>query len=185
MAETPVPRRRRLRGALALAGVLLVAAGAAAAVYFVTREDSKLPPETGVPTEVSTDELRSYAASLGHVVYWAGPRADTLELTATARGDVFVRYLPAGVRVGDARSAYTTIGTYPLEDAYDVTTRRARTEKLVRRQSPGRGIAVWSRQQATSVYLVYPGSDFLVEVYDPKPARARRLAFTGTVGPIK
>ena len=35
-----------------------------------------------------------------------------------------------------------------------------------------------------SVYLAYPGENVQVEVYDPRPQRARRLAREGRVRPI-
>lgn len=140
----------------------------------------------GAPREVSIAELRSAAAEVSHPVYWAGAIAGRrLELTETARGNVYVRYIPAGARVGDERPAFTAIGSYPVADAYQTTERSGERRGAVARDAPGGGIAVWNRDSPTSVYLAYPGSDVLVEVYDPDPARAAELALSGEVGPIR
>jgi hypothetical protein len=59
--------------------------------------------ESKGPTAVTRTGLASLAASVGHPVYWAGPRANvTYELTQTADGRIFVRYLPKGTPVGAA-----------------------------------------------------------------------------------
>jgi hypothetical protein len=170
------------------AGVVAVAAAAAAVAVplLLTGENDAGVAEPGVPTEVSVDQLRSAAKETGHHVYWAGAiRGRTLELTENERGDVFVRYLPAGARIGDRRPDFTTVATYPLRRAYEQTERSGERKDAVRRTAPGGGIALWSKSRPTSVYFAYPGSAHLVEVYDPSATRARRLARSGRVGPIR
>jgi len=138
------------------------------------------------PVEVSTQELRSFAESQPSAVYWA---ADTpgykLELTKTDRGNVFVRYLPENVAVGDRRALYTTIGSYPMRDAFGVVAKSAKEEGRDRATVPGGGIAAVAEEGSRSVYLAYPGSDVLVEVYAAKPEDAERLALSGRVGPVR
>ena len=54
---------------------------------------------------VSTSALSSWAATVGHPVYWAGPEHGyRYELTHTTDGRIYIRYLPAGVAVGSVRS---------------------------------------------------------------------------------
>ena len=183
------PRDLRVPGRriwlLAIVAALAVAAGLLA-LALTDGGDDEDGAAAGSPREVSVAELRSTAAEASHPVYWAGALAGRrLELTETARGNVYVRYLPAGARVGDERPAFTAIGSYPVTDAYRTTERSGQRRGAIVRDAPGGGIAVWNRDSPTSVYLAYPGSDVLVEVYDPDPARARELALSGEVGPIR
>jgi hypothetical protein len=181
----PQPRDRLRRIGVAAAVVATVIAAESAVALSLIRGDSNRIP-TGVATEVSVEELRAFADSLDRPVYWAGLRPHTrLELTRTQEGRVFVRYLPENAPVGDRRPRYTTVGTYPLRDAYAVAVREAQKPAMVKANAPVGGIAVWSKRRATSVYLAYPGADALVEVFDPVVGRAPRLALSGGVGPVR
>ena len=62
-------------------------------------------------------ELEAVAKSLGHPVYWAGPRKGvTYELTRTTDGKVYIRYLPRGTHVGDDGHPVAQ----PLDELHDV-----------------------------------------------------------------
>jgi hypothetical protein len=142
-------------------------------------EEFKLEP--GVPTEASATDLRGFATP-SRPVYWIGfPASGRLEVTQASREEVYVRYLPDGVELGDDRPEFTTIATYSMENAYATMQREARTRKLASARLDGGGLAVWSRSPGTSVYVAYPRVNYLVEVYDPSPARARSLAIGGRV----
>lgn len=133
----------------------------------------------------SEAELRSFAASAPNPVYWAGPRTgQTYELFKTSDGRVYVRYLPAGVKVGDPRPQFLTVGTYPLANAFAATKRISRSPGRVTRALPGGGIAVFS-PGTSSVYFSYPGAKYQVEVYAPSPATTRSLVLNGQVVPIR
>jgi hypothetical protein len=180
-------RRRPGARIWVLAGAIVVLALVAVPVVLLLGDgnEGKSPPP-GAPRETSIRELRSAAEAAGHPVYWAGViPGRKLELTENARGHVFVRYLAEGARVGDDRPAFTTVGTYPMEDAYQSAERSAEQRGSARREAPGGGIAVWSQDSPTSVYLAYPGDEVLVEVYDPDARRARELALSGEVGPVR
>ena len=179
---------RRRTAALVAAGLVAVAAMAVVLTLLLTgdSEPSAPEPKAGAPVAVSADDLREFAGSADGLVYWAGelPRTE-LELTRTSRNEVFVRYLSGDAKVGDSRPAFSTVSTYPYKRAYEVTQKSARGSGMLSRNAPGGGIAVWSRSRPTSVYLAYPGSDRLVEVFDPDAKRARELVLSGQVSPIK
>lgn len=140
----------------------------------------------GQPSEVTAGELRSFALSAKHPIYWAGTIPGfKFELTHTVRGHVFIRYLPEDVSIGSSRPIYTTIGSYPMRNAYGVARTAAAKPDATRRAAPGGGLAVWRRTQPRTVYVAYPGSDVLVEVYAANASRARALALSGQVGPIR
>jgi hypothetical protein len=135
---------------------------------------------------VSVEELKALAVTLGHPIYWAGEEpSDTYELTRTRNGSVYIRYLPDGVRVGDRRPEYLTVGTYPQKGALGILKTTA-AKNGVKTIDVGEGaLAFVDKKHPTSVYVAYPGSDFQIEVYDPAPGRARRLLTSGQVIPLR
>jgi hypothetical protein len=177
-----VPRFLNAR-TVALAAVLGLAFAAGAIILLRAGADTGRP--SGTPTEASTAELRALAEKADAPIYWAGTRpGKRFELTRTRAGGSFVRYLPPGVRAGDKRAAFLTVATYPKRGAYAVTTESAHRAGMVREPTPGGGLAVWRRKRPSSVYLAYPGSDQLVEVFSPDAQAAQRLVVTGQVGPV-
>lgn len=139
----------------------------------------------GAASSTSEAELRAFAASAPHAVYWAGPRAgQTYELTRTSDGRVYVRYLPEGVRPGDPRPNFLTVGTYPRANAFAELKRAARADGATARELPNGGLAVLSRG-SSSVYFGYPDARYQVEVYAPSTGSARKLVLAGQVVPIR
>jgi hypothetical protein len=137
------------------------------------------------PRAVSPAALRSLAASLGHPIYWAGPKAGyTYELTQNSAGAVFIRYLPAGVSVGEPKADYLTIATYPFPDALAAVQRVSRGDPAGTIKLPDGGLAVVDAQYPKSIHLAYPRSNFQVEVFDPSPARARQIVTSGRVSAV-
>jgi hypothetical protein len=141
-------------------------------------------PELG-PVAATPAALRALSDEVGHPIYWVGPRPRrTYELTRTSSGTIFVRYLPPGTKVGNQEAQYTIVGTYPVPDALGVLRRLSRQtgEKSV--SVPGGGLAVYSIDAPTNVYVAYPGSDVQIEVFDPSAKRALRLVTSGRVAPV-
>ncbi len=178
------------RSTIALVAVALVTVTALAVILTVmltgetgTRSFESKP---GRAVTVSADELHEFARSSNGPVYWAGELPGrNLELTRTSRNEIFVRYLTGDAAAGDSRPAFATVSTYPYERAYEATAKSGRGKGMVSRNAPDGGIAVWSKSRPTSVYVAYPGSDRLVEVFDPSPRRVRDLVFSGQVSAIE
>ena len=157
-------------------------------VWLVARGDDESAPtfSGGDATAASAEDLAALPASVGHPVYWAGPkRGNTYELTRTDDGRIYIRYLPAGVEIGSDQPKYLTIGTYPSQNALGVVRGLAKKLDAKAMKVRGGGAAVQDTEHPTSVYLAYPGSDYQIEVYDPSPARALELALSGGVVPLK
>jgi hypothetical protein len=149
------------------------------------REASKLDVPSASSSAATLDTVRTLPGELGHDVYWAGRSpAARYELTQVDRR-IIIRYLPREVDVGDPRPDFLTISTDELPNAYSLLRRGARGPGQHLRRAAGGGIAVWSDTRPQSVYLAFSQSDLLIEVYDTSVERARRLAITGAVKPIR
>jgi hypothetical protein len=134
------------------------------------------------PVIVNAAGLSDQAAAVGHTVYWAGPiPGRRYEFRQTAGGRVFVRYLSAGVKVGDPRLVFTIVGTYPVENAYDALKSVSAGNEF---EIPGGGIGSVSPTHPTSVHFAFPDVDYQGEVYDPSAAKAKQIATSGALQPI-
>ena len=174
---------RRMRIGTAIAVALVVAF--AAWLIFRDGDDKSSQPEGPASSAASVAQLRTLHDETGHDIYWAGPRNGyTYELTRTTDGNVYIRYLPPGVAVGDGQPAYLTIGTYPRPKALNGLRLLARRRGNVSFPVEGGGLGVYSRSRPNSVYVAYPGDPVQVEVYDPSAQRARKLARAGRVRPV-
>jgi len=197
-ALTAAPNSKGFRGntkAVALTATLVAVALAAALTFALSgngnadRRSGELTAKQvtdGRPTIASTQDLRSFAASVGHPVFWAGELPNLkLELTKTADKKVWVRYLPAGVKAGDKRAVYLTVATYPQQQAFANLDKASKKRGAVSEIIPGGGRLLYWRKNAGSVYLAYPATDYLVELYSPSAPQALKLVQSGSVGQVR
>ena len=137
---------------------------------------------SGKPTAASVKTLKSLTHELGHPIYWAGARLGyRYELSRTTSGNVFIRYLPAGAKVGDPRARYLTVATYPFPGALAAVRRAARgaaTMKLAHG-----GIGVVDGASPKRIYVAYPGVGYQIEIFDPSPSAGRKLVASGAISP--
>jgi hypothetical protein len=133
------------------------------------------------PAAVSTARLTQLAASLGQPIYWLGTiRGLKLELTRTAGGSTYIRYLPAGVPVGSTRP-YLTVATYPVANGMAVTGAAARGRGEHRIHLPDGGLAFFSEARPTNIYVAFSGQPEQIEVFDPSARLAQELVKRGRV----
>jgi hypothetical protein len=174
--------------AVALLGWLIARGGgtsssASTATTATTATSTTLSVTPLGPVAATPATLVTFAKALKRPIYWAGPiPGDTYEFTETSTGNIFVRYLPKGVRVGDPRAAFRVIATYPYPGA--VAGLAAVAGKTGRRL-PGGGLMVPSARYPKSVHMAYPGSAYEIEVFDPVPGQASAIALSGQVRPIR
>lgn len=187
MIETPAPRTSTV-SPLRVAILLAVAAAAAVLVWVfaISGGDSNSSSSgSAKPTAATVTGLQQLAGSLKHPIYWAGAKANyTYELTKTKTGNVYVRYLPKGVAVGDSRADFLTVGTYPQVNPMKSISAALKRKGTTRFAVPGGGVAVQYSAHPTSVYVAYPGSSLLIEIFEPSPAQARAVAHSGAVRPL-
>ena len=183
----PWARRPQVR----VGAVVALAIAVALVVWlFVRNGDSNGSTETphvaAIPAVATTPpRLHDLSVDVGRPVYWLGPQENrTYELTRTTLDRIYVRYLPTGVPVGTTEAKYPLVGTYPVDNAYDVLKQLAKTSGESSFTAPKGGFAVYSTERPTNIYLAYPGADVQIEVYDPSAEHARELITSGQVVPV-
>ena len=130
--------------------------------------------------EISQDGLSNLASSLNQPIYWIGPKDGVKYELVRRSNQILVGYVPSDQEVGKA-DPHTVIGTYQMSDAYGVTQRAADQPGTVKIPAPNGGVAFYNQAYPLSAFVSYPGSDFQIEVYDPKAGAARRLVRTAAV----
>jgi hypothetical protein len=139
---------------------------------------------SGSSADVSAESLLGLVRQLGRPVYWAGPeRGVTYEFTETADRRVYVRYLPAGVAAGSPKSLLT-VGTYPVANAFAVTSAAARGPGSVRLPVGAGGVAFYSASRPTNVYVAFPRSAAQIEIFDPAADALHKLVAAGGIRPV-
>ena len=196
-APARASKRDGLRGnakLLALAAALIGAALIAVLVLTLSDDDGDRKSgeltakqlKDGKPTIASTQDLRSFAASVGHPVFWVGELPNLkLELTETSDKKVWVRYLPPGVNAGDKRAVYLTVATYPQQGAFANLEKASKKRGAIGGDVPGGGRSLYWRKNPGSVYVAYPVTDYLVELYSPSGQQARKLVQAGSIGQVR
>jgi hypothetical protein len=142
-------------------------------------------PPAQRPTQASIQRLRSLAESVGHPVYWAGPRPGGYELTVDVNGNIFIRYLEGRVPTGSRRQTSLTVATYPYASAYRTLQSAAKQQGETASRTPDGGLVVASKEGPDNVHVAYPGQDIQIEVYDPHAGRALALARAGAITQLR
>ena len=138
------------------------------------------------PVAVTPERLAELSKKRKRPIYWVGlSQGRTYELTQTTDGSAYVRYLEAGVKVGDTRPNFLTVGTYPQADAFQTVMRASKRSGAQVEKLDDDGLAVANRSRPSSWYVAFPDSEELVEVYSPKAGRARQLVRSARVVPIE
>lgn len=179
---------RRLRAG----AVIALATAVAFLVWLLVRDGDDNESGAGTTTTAqnlvvpaTTQSLHKLAGVVDHPIYWAGPRANlTYELTQTADGRIYVRYLPKTVAIGDRRGGYLLVATYPVDNALEAVQNAGRERGAHKIALPSGGLAVYNDSSPTNVYFALPGSNYQIEVYAPEPGRARTLVRSGRITPI-
>jgi hypothetical protein len=177
-------RERRRKPWLVLFAVVFGVALVGVAAWLVLRDSGTSKAERAAANTASISALASLAKTVGHPVYWAGPKDGyRYELTHTTDGRIYIRYLPTGVAVGTAAPNYLTVGTYPVQGAIGTVRAIGSKKGGSLLKLAGGGVAAVDPDHPLSVYIAYAGSSYEVEVYDPTPDQARQLVASGAIVP--
>jgi hypothetical protein len=176
------------RAQLAQLAVLAAAVAVAAVVvgWLLIHGKGDTRSRASGPALVSQTQLEELASSSAEPIYWAGPRKGfSYELTRTADGRTYVRYLPRGVAAGDQRPEFLVVGTYERPHAFtELSHAGMRTGATSVKLDRG-GVLVFTNRRPHSVYFSYPGANNQVEIFARSGATARALVLHGEVTPIR
>lgn len=185
---SPATSRSSTKSRQRLVLVLVVVALVALVTWLVTRGDDGDEPsvaegvKVGVPTILSEADLRKFARAQKRPVYWAGPLPNRrYELTRTANDRYFIRYLTPRAKAGDGTPRFLSVGTYPGTNAYGALAEIGRARGTSAIQTQSGALVVIDKARPTSVYFAFPNQQFQVEVFDPRPSRARKFVLDGRV----
>src|SRR3954452_13369081 len=80
-----------------------------------TNQSQPTPQRPGLPAVLlDRASLKNYSSGQNAPVYWVGARDKRrYEVTRTADGSTYIRYLPTGVKAGDARPEFLTVASNP------------------------------------------------------------------------
>ncbi len=135
---------------------------------------------------LSEVELKAAVKKLGLTVFWSGPvKGDKYTLNASDPKQIYIRYLPGGKGVGDAKRTYRVIATYQLPGAFASTAAAGNQSNGVTLSRADGAVVYYNKLEPTNIYLANKDSDFQIEVFDPDPNTSLQLATTlNTVVPI-
>lgn len=167
-------------------GALLVV-GTVVGLIWADDSSNKTPGTRRTNAVAATaQDLSDLAKRVNRPIYWAGPMVgETYELTRTTDGRIYIRYLPAGVDLGDPNPQYTTVGTYPDTNAYTILTRSTKRAGAKSYNTKSGALVVTNATSPRSVYFAFKGAPYLVEVFDPSGPKALRLVLSGQIGLIR
>lgn len=174
--------RRWLTALLVILSIALIAM----VVVWLTRDDSSASSATGKPEVVTAAQLSEFAAEQGTPVYWLGVRRnDSYELTDSASGRVYIRYLTGGAEAGDKRAKFVTVATYPTGDGVAALRKAAGEQSGAKLAKTNDGaVLLVDPTSPNNAHLAYPGANLQIELYSPVPGEALRLAARGDVQPV-
>lgn len=166
--------------------VVLVLAVAALLVVLLRHGDG-VSLTVGKPRVVSASQLEEVAAENPRPpIYWLGQRADSrYELTESATGRVYVRYLEGGAEAGDQHAELLTVASYPTKNGVAALRRAARNRPGAKLGKTDDGaVLLIDPSSPRNAHLAYPGAQLQIEVFSPVPGEALRLAARGDVQPV-
>lgn len=165
---------------LAIAAVLAVGL----VLWIALRDDDGDDSQSGSNGAeiVSVDSLREAAGEQDSPIYWAGELQGTeLELSQPDSSRTYVRYLTGDAEAGDPNPDFLTVGTYEDPKALQNLRKKSSGSGGVLAKAPGGATVYFDSNRPTSVYVVYPGVDAQIEVYDPDFKRALQLVNSGQI----
>lgn len=136
-------------------------------------------PTTSGQVALTEAELHSAVKTLGGSIYWAGPMSGArYALNHIAIGQDLVRYLPNGEGLTDVEQNYRVIATYQDANAFATMQTAGKLDTGVSITNPDGSLIYYAKATPSHVYLAFKGLAFQIEIFDPTPGGALKLATT-------
>ncbi|MFZ2228471.1 MAG: hypothetical protein WA090_01785 [Candidatus Nanopelagicaceae bacterium] len=161
-------------------------------VTFVQPDGTSQTLTTGLPTDpgsvnpttsgqiaLTEADLHAAVKTLGGSIYWAGPLlGGRYTLNHIAVGQDLVRYLPNGEGLSDVEQNYRVIATYQDANAYETMQTAGKLDTGVSITNPDGSLIYYAKATPLHVYLAFKGLAYQIEIFDPTPGTALKLATT-------
>ena len=136
-------------------------------------------PITSGQVALTESELISAVKTAGGSVYWIGPSAGAkYTFNRVSEDQNFIRYLPGGTGLADTAENYRIIATYEDSTAYETMQKAAKLESGVSTTNPDGSIVFYQKASPLHVYLAFKNLGYQIEIFDPTPGEALKLATT-------
>ena len=136
-------------------------------------------PITSGQVALSESELISAVKAVGGSIYWLGSAAGAkYTFNNVADDQNFIRYLPGGNGLTDTEQKYRIIATYKDAAAYETMRTAAKSDAGVSSTNPDGSIVYYLKASPLHVYLAFKDLAFQIEIFDPTPGTALKLATT-------
>lgn len=136
-------------------------------------------PITSGQVALTESELTSAVKATGGSIYWIGPAAGAkYTFNRVSESQNFIRYLPGGTGLTDTAENYRIIATYADPTAYETMKTAAQSESGVSSTNPDGSIVYYLKASPLHVYLAFKNLAFQIEIFDPTPGAALKLAQT-------
>ena len=136
-------------------------------------------PVTSGKVALTEAELISAVKAVGGSIYWLGSAAGAkYTFNNVADDQNFIRYLPGGNGLTDTEQKYRIIATYKDATAYQTMKTAAKSDSGVSFTNPDGSIVYYLKASPLHVYLAFKDLAFQIEIFDPTPGAALKLATT-------
>ena len=136
-------------------------------------------PATSGQVALTESELISAVKAVGGSIYWLGSAAGAkYAFNSVSEDQNFIRYLPGGNGVTDTEQKYRIIATYKDATAYETMRTAAKSDTGVSSTNPDGSIVYYLKASPLHVYLAFKNLAFQIEIFDPTPGAALKLATT-------
>lgn len=164
-------KRRKRRILFYIITIILVSLVTIAAQSLIQSKDATSVDRTlalrgGVA--LNAQQLRELVVSEGLIAYWVGDEVGArYALNVLKDNEIYVRYLPDGNGLDDARANYRVVGTYFKENAFASVQAAGRQLNAVGFTNEDGDAAFYNKSRITNVYIGLQATDFQIEIYDP------------------
>ena len=136
-------------------------------------------PATSGQVALSESELISAVKTVGGSIYWLGSAAGAkYAFNSVSEDQNFIRYLPGGNGLSDTEQKYRIIATYKDATAYETMRTAAKSDSGVSITNPDSSIVYYLKASPLHVYIAFKDLAFQIEIFDPTPGAALKLATT-------
>lgn len=151
--------------------------------YIDTSATDSTPAEQNLVTTgqaaLTELELLSAVKAVGGAVYWVGTDAEAkYAFNNVSDTQKFIRYLPSGEGLTDTAQNYRIIATYKDPAAYKTMQDAAKLNTGVAATNPDGSIVYYLKTTPLHVYVAFKDFPYQIEIYDPTPGAALKLATT-------